>query len=347
MKIVSSDVSMASQYTAVERREVKESLSVWVGDSESNQPTVDTADISAMAQALQPQTTITPTDYPMDPINDAKLQLLRLLLERMFGAKLKLMDPADLMAAAEEATGDPAELAAQQQSGQPAPQPAGWGLVYDHYESRYESQQVQFAAMGTVRTADGQEIQFEAQLGMSREFYEEHHDQLRLGDAALTKDPLVLNFKGNAAELTNTRFQFDIDADGQVDQVSLARGNTAMLAVDRNDDGQVNDGGELFGPTTGDGWSELAKEDGDGNGWIDENDPIYSRLRLWSKNDQGQDVLTGLGQRGVGAIYLGHVDAPFRLDGAGQEMLGEVRSTGIFLSEAGTPGTVQQLDLAV
>jgi hypothetical protein len=45
-------------------------------------------------------------------------------------------------------------------------------------------------------------------------------------------------------------------------------------------DGRVNDGRELFGPITGDGFAELAAYDDDGNNWIDENDGIYDNLSI-------------------------------------------------------------------
>jgi hypothetical protein len=45
-------------------------------------------------------------------------------------------------------------------------------------------------------------------------------------------------------------------------------------------DGRVNDGRELFGPRTGDGFAELAAYDDDGNNWIDENDGIHDNLSI-------------------------------------------------------------------
>ena len=164
-------------------------------------------------------------------------------------------------------------------------------------------------------------------------------------DSAKLKDPLVLNFNGNAAELTTTRFSFDIDSDGQQDQIAFTGPNSGFLALDRNNDGVINNGSELFGPTTGQGFAELAAYDQDGNQWIDENDSIYNKLRIWSKDAQGQDQLIALGQRGVGAIYLGQVTSPFALKDSDNNLLGQIRSSGVFLQENGVAGTVQQIDL--
>ncbi|MEW8206853.1 MAG: hypothetical protein AB2746_12075, partial [Candidatus Thiodiazotropha taylori] len=76
-------------------------------------------------------------------------------------------------------------------------------------------------------------------------------------------------------------------------------------------------------------------------------DSIYRRLRIWTKSADGQDSLMALGQTGVGAIYLGSVETPFLLKDAGNETLGQIRQTGIYLSEDGETGTLQQLDLVV
>jgi len=90
----------------------------------------------------------------------------------------------------------------------------------------------------------------------------------------------------------------------------------------------------------------LAAYDSDGNQWIDENDAIYSKLRIWSKDENGQDRLIGLGQAGVGAIYLGHVSTDFTLKNAQNQTDGQIRSTGVYLNENGTVGTVQKVDLS-
>lgn len=49
----------------------------------------------------------------------------------------------------------------------------------------------------------------------------------------------------------------------------------------------VNNGSELFGPTNGNGFQELAEYDKDGNGWIDENDEIFGSLKIWAEDFRG------------------------------------------------------------
>jgi hypothetical protein len=106
-------------------------------------------------------------------------------------------------------------------------------------------------------------------------------------------------------------------------------------------------GTELFGPQTGNGFLELAAYDEDGNGWIDENDSIYNQLVIWTKDENGEDQLFALGEKGIGAIYLGHLATPFALTDAQQQEQGEIAQTGIFLKENGQAGLIQHIDLVV
>lgn len=146
--------------------------------------------------------------------------------------------------------------------------------------------------------------------------------------------------------MQDTRFEFDLDADGQKEQIALLSPGNAYLALDKNEDGQINDGSELFGPTAGQGFYELAKYDEDKNQFIDEADSIYDHLRLWFRDANGQERLIGLGDKNVGAIYLGHLNTPFELQ-QNQHTLGDLASTGIYLNENGTTGFIQQIDLRV
>ena len=93
--------------------------------------------------------------------------------------------------------------------------------------------------------------------------------------------------------------------------------------------------------------SALKKADQDGNGWIDEADEIFSKLLIWQKDENGNDILRGLGAAGVGAIYLGNVNTEFSLNSQTDNKTNAVvRQTGMYLKEDGTAGTMQQIDLA-
>ena len=80
--------------------------------------------------------------------------------------------------------------------------------------------------------------------------------------------------------------------------------------------------------------------------WIDEGDAIYTSLRIWTRNGAGEEQLLALGDKNIGAIYLGNIATPFALKQTDtNEQQGQVRATGLFLFEDGQVGSVQQLDL--
>ncbi len=122
--------------------------------------------------------------------------------------------------------------------------------------------------------------------------------------------------------------------------------SSGFLALDKNGDGKINDGSELFGATSGNGFADLAQYDSDGNGWIDEADEIFDKLLIWSKDENGNDQLVGLGKAGVGAIYLGAQDTQFSMNSQQNQMNALIRQTGMFMYENGGVGTIQQIDFA-
>jgi len=225
--------------------------------------------------------------------------------------------------------------------------PEGWGVDYQLHERFEETESLSFTAAGVIQTADGREIAFSVELNMSRRYVEENHLRLRAGDAARPVDPLVINYSGAAAELTERKFRFDLQPGGQVEQIPFLRQGSGFLALDQNGDGTINNGSELFGPTTGDGFAELAKYDADGNHWIDAADPIFDRLQVWTKDASGKDQLFALAKLGIGAIYVGSVEAGFSLTNGENQTRAINRQAGVYVRENGTAGTVQQLDIVV
>jgi len=181
---------------------------------------------------------------------------------------------------------------------------------------------------------------------MSREFYQSNLE--RIITINRTSDPLVINWDGKAAELTDTNYSFDLNADGVEEEISFVRpGSGGILAYDRNGDGVVNDGSELFGPSTGKGFAELAAYDEDGNGIIDEGDAIFHDLAVWSRDEEGINHLVALADTALGAIYLNALETPFSVKNSNNELLGQVQSTSVYINEDGSVGTIQQVDLTV
>lgn len=218
-------------------------------------------------------------------------------------------------------------------------------LSYTQETLHVEREQTAFSTVGTVRTADGREISFNVEVGMSREFQEYFREDLELASFKMC-DPLVINLDSNVTGLSDQKFFFDIDGDGEKDEVSGLESGSGYLALDKNGDGTINDGKELFGTASGDGFADLAQYDEDGNGWIDENDSVWSKLQIWCKDENGKDVLYRLADKGVGAICLQKASTDFTLRGGDGRVNGQIRSTGIFLYENGNVGTIQHLDVA-
>ncbi|MBL8398498.1 MAG: VCBS repeat-containing protein [Candidatus Accumulibacter sp.] len=281
---------------------------------------------------------------------DPMLSLIRAMVEMLTGREVKVFDPASL-----DRPGNPPSAPAPAVTPPPAAPGAGTpsadrgevAFAAQRHESYLEIEQSSFQASGTVRTADGKEIDFTLTLEMHRRYARESTESVSIGAQRQTKDPLVLNFNGTATELTSQRFHFDLNADGRSEEINFAAAASGFLVFDRNGDNQVNDGRELFGALSGDGFAELASLDSDGNGWIDEGDAAYERLRVWTKSSSGTDQLTRLSQAGIGALSVAALATPFSLTTDDNRLLGQIRSTGVYLDENGSVGTMQQVDLTI
>ena len=209
-----------------------------------------------------------------------------------------------------------------------------------------EAESTTFATSGIVRTADGRDINFNMEVSMSRAFTASINS-LEV-ESYIKTDPLMINLDTDIGSVSDQKFFFDLDTDGKEEEISFAGKGSGFLALDRNGDGKINDGFELFGTKSGDGFKDLAAYDADGNGWIDENDAIFSQLKIWTKDEDGKDKLISLKDADVGAIYLGNADTQFSLKDEDHKLNGEIKKTGIYLHESsGEVGTVNHVDLTV
>ena len=364
MKVAAFNVELQSSRQFSQSFEMNERLEVW-RDAPGNanggnasasrgaavgRPEVQISDAARLAQQADvgtresQATAETGVDEAIE--NDPKLSMLLRMIEFLTGKPARVFNARELEANAAglEAGANPPATPADSRAAPPSAR-AGFGIEYD-FNARYsESETTTFSASGTVRTADGKEIRFELGFAMSRSYSESMSVSLRAGDQRV-KDPLVLDFGGPAAALSDVRFDFDLDADGTLDSMPVV-GGTGFLAFDRNTNGRIDDGRELFGPTTGNGFDELAALDDDGNGWIDESDAAWSQLRVWQPDAAGQGSVQTLKEAGVGAFYLGNVDTTFSLKNAANETEGLMRASSVYLREDGSVGSVSQIDLAV
>ncbi|MBI1319326.1 MAG: hypothetical protein GC168_10340 [Candidatus Hydrogenedens sp.] len=153
-------------------------------------------------------------------------------------------------------------------------------------------------------------------------------------------DPIVLDLNNNGIELTSYRngARFDILGNGSLQQTAFVTGGDAFLALDRNGDGIINSGAELFGDQRGaaNGYEELRKLDTNGDGKISSADADYDKLLLFRDNGDGKTdkgELISLREAGIESISLGYSNANERA--AGGNRLAQI---GSFTRFDGTTG---------
>lgn len=293
-------------------------------------------------------------DAPEDP----KLLLIRAIIEAITGKSIKFVSEsaANQSDKANSTTPTMANIAnlANANGGEVIAVSSGntaFGLRYNSNEVIKENETTNFSASGIIKTADGKEIQFQCDLSMQRSFYMDNSTEIFMGASTDRKslcDPLIINFAGTAAELKNTTFAFDLNADGSAENIQELAAGSAFLVLDKNKDGKINNGNEMFGTQSGDGFADLSVYDEDGNGWIDENDSVYNSLGVWNNSAYGGKIRS-LKEAGIGAIYLQNANTEFSIkDKTTNELQGQIRKTGIFLNEKnGNIGTIQHVDLAI
>ena len=124
--------------------------------------------------------------------------------------------------------------------------------------------------------------------------------------------PILINLSEGPWRLSGTDdpVLFDIDANGRRNRITwTGRGEPlAFLALDRNGNGAIDNGAELFGTATpggeaSNGFEALAYFDANGDGVVDATDPVWSDLLLWVDADHD-----GVSQPSeIGSIAASHI----------------------------------------
>jgi hypothetical protein len=153
--------------------------------------------------------------------------------------------------------------------------------------------------------------------------------QTAQGTCCCDTTPIIVDVLGDGVQLTDAYngVRFDVGTDGRLDQVAWTRpgSDDSWLALDRNGNGLIDNGSELFGnmapqPSGAErnGFRALAEYDkpangGNGDGKIDVRDPIFTSLVLWNdinhngRTDPGE--MKSLEDVGIASISLDYRDS--------------------------------------
>lgn len=131
------------------------------------------------------------------------------------------------------------------------------------------------------------------------------------------RDPLVLDLNGDGVHLIDNVY-YDHDGDGIANNGQWVSPEDGLLVLDRNNNGNIDNGTELFGDHTpvdgggrpSNGYAALATYDKNNDNIINEEDEIYNELKVWrDTNSDGisqNDELFTLSDLGINAIPLSY-----------------------------------------
>jgi hypothetical protein len=216
-----------------------------------------------------------------------------------------------------------------------APPPAPEERTIMEFNYRYQSVEASFA--GAVQLDDGSSQSFAFSFSM-----QESYASFSIRQETVLKDPLVLSTTGQSFQWTGASQSFDFFSNGTSAALPTLASGQYYLSYDRNQDGRITEGKELFGPRTGSGFTELAALDEDQDGFVDSSDSAWQQLSIWRPGE----ALQSLTQAGIGAISAQSVATSFGLYD-GDALMARIQRSGIFLTEQGGVGLMQQVDLNI
>lgn len=162
---------------------------------------------------------------------------------------------------------------------------------------------------GATNAVGVQASQFSVQLEFEFEYIEVTQAKVQ------ESDPIILDLDGDGFELTShaNGARFDIEGAGRQVSTAFVTGGDAFLAIDRNGNGVIDSGKELFGDQNGasNGYEELRKLDSNHDGRINAADESFDALRLFRDNGNGrteEGELVSLAEAGVSEINLAYED---------------------------------------
>lgn len=156
-------------------------------------------------------------------------------------------------------------------------------------------------------------------------------------------DPLALDLNGDgtisATDIVNG-LDFDINGDGAIDRTAFVSGGDAFLALDRDGNGRIDNGKELFGDQHGalNGFLELSNFDDNHDGKIDSKDGVYSLLQGITVGSDNAIRAHSLESLGVRTLFLGFQEEDLPAQGGNR-----IRQSGAFERSTGGYGYAADL----
>ncbi|MFM5727816.1 calcium-binding protein [Aeromonas veronii] len=169
------------------------------------------------------------------------------------------------------------------------------------------------------------------------------------------RDPIILDLDGDGLETVGlaANVYFDHDGDGVLTKTGWAGKDDALLVWDRNANGTIDTGAELFGDFTPqpngtlapNGFAALAALDANGDGILDASDPAFAELRLWRDVSQdgvsqGGEFIT-LAEAGIVSLNLANTLKNQNLANGNQ-----LSREGSFIRTDGSSGSMGEFKLA-
>lgn len=173
-------------------------------------------------------------------------------------------------------------------------------------------------------------------------------------NARVRVDPLILDMDGDGFNIESKKYgtYFDLNCDGFAEKINWTN-RDAILALDLNGNGRIDDGREVFGDyhlladgsRASNGFEALAQYDTNGDGVIDSQDEIFNSLRLWTDANsngisEGGELKT-LAEMGIKAINLNYNNTNLS---TGTEAL--IGNTATFVYEDNREGNIGELWVA-
>lgn len=122
--------------------------------------------------------------------------------------------------------------------------------------------------------------------------------------------PMAIDLDGEGIEtidINKSQIYFDVDNDGFREQTGWISKNEAILAIDKNGNGKIDNQSEMFGSTDSTGFEDLKAIDSNGDGIINSQDADFNKIRLWQDlNENGvteEGELKTLTEAGIQSIY--------------------------------------------